>query len=297
MRVHVEAGGAAELTPALSLMAMQIVDGGRVLAAERRGSSWPVLVETDSGILFTKLRGAAQGPAALVAEVIVAELADSLGLPVPKRTLVRFRAQIESADQNDELRDLLRASEGINLGFAYLEGAVSFASATDVERVRPEIAAAIVWLDGLTANPDRTARNPNLLWWQDELWLIDHGAALAFQYALPDMDASAPRRPYVLREPHVLQRRAGHIQSRDEQFAQRLTRDMIVDAVAQVPDDFLVPLLHGATPRDTLVERRAAYVEYLVRRLEPARPFLEPIITPAHQQPRRGRPAWLERGR
>ena len=213
------------------------------------------------------------------------------------RTLVRFHPQIESADQNDELRDLLSASEGINLGFAYLEGAASFAPATDVERVPPGLAAAIVWLDGLTANPDRTARNPNLLWWQDELWLIDHGAAVAFQYGLPDMDSSAPRRPYVLREPHLLQLRAAELQSRDEQFAERLTRQAVVDAVARVPDEFLVPLLHGATPRDPLAERRKAYVEYLMRRLEPPRPFLEPMVTPANQQPRRGRPAWMERGR
>jgi hypothetical protein len=185
----------------------------------------------------------------------------------------------------------------MNLGFAYLEGAASFAPDTDVERIQPEIAAAILWLDGLTANPDRTARNPNLLWWQDALWLIDHGAALAFQYALPDMEASAPRRSYVLREPHLLQLRAADVESRDEQFAERLTRQAVVDAVAEVPDDFLVPLLHGTSPGDTLPERRRAYVEYLARRLEPPRPFLTPIVTPANQQPRRGRPAWMERGR
>src|SRR5690348_10957196 len=275
---------------------MQAVDGRRVLAAERRGSSWPVLVDTEAGVLFTKLRGAAQGPGALVAEVIVAELAESLGLSVPARTLVKFASNIESADQNDELRDLLRASEGLNLGFAYLEGAASFAPATDIDRVGPEVAAAIVWLDGLTANPDRTARNPNLLWFQDELWLIDHGAALPFQYALPDMDTSVPRRPYLLREPHLLQQRSSAAEW-DEQFAGRITRQAIIAAVGKVPDQFVAPLLHAAATRDALAERRLAYVEYLEHRLEAPRPFLEPMVTPAHQQPRRGRPQWMERGR
>lgn len=276
---------------------MHIVDGRRVLAAERRGSSWPVLVDTDAGVLFTKLRGAAQGPGALVAEVIVAELAESLGLRVPPRMLVKFAPDIESADQNDELADLLRASEGINLGFAHLDGAVNFVR-SDVERVPPEDAAAILWLDGLTANPDRTARNPNLLWWRDELWLIDHGAALAFQYALPDMDASAPRRPYLLREPHLLQTRAGKLAAHDTELASRVTQQHVVEAVAAVPDEFLAPLLHAPrVTRSALRERRAAYVEYLSRRLEAPRPFLEPAVAPSNQQPRRGRPAWLARGR
>ena len=277
---------------------MQIVDAHRVLAAERRGSSWPVLVETDAGVLFTKLRGAAQGPGALVAEVIVAELAEQLGMRVPARTLVRFGEDVDSLDRNDELGDLLRASEGLNLGFAYLEGAAAFAPGDDEERVDADAAAAIVWLDGLTANPDRTARNPNLLWWQGALWLIDHGAALSFQYALPEMDASAPRRPYVLREPHLLQARAGTLAASDERLGARITTEVTAAAVNAVPDEFLAPLI-GSVPvtRETLAERRAAYVDYLLRRMEPPRQFLEPVVTAPNEHPRRGRPAWLERGR
>src|SRR5947208_16976701 len=114
---------------------MQIVDARRVLSADRRGSSWPVLVETDDGVRFTKLRGAAQGTGALVAEVIVAELAESLGLRVPARALVEFPLNVDSVDENDELADLLRASAGLNLGFSYLEGASNFVPATDVARV------------------------------------------------------------------------------------------------------------------------------------------------------------------
>jgi hypothetical protein len=272
---------------------MQIVQGRRVLEAERRGSSWPVLVDTDAGVLFTKLRGAAQGPGALVAEVIVAELAASLGLRVPARTLVRFGPRMESLDQNDELADLLRASEGLNLGFAYLDGAASF-TPTDVDRVHADEAAAIVWLDGLTSNPDRTARNPNLLWWHDELWLIDHGAALAFQYALPDVDASAPRRPYILREPHLLATRAGALADWDARLASRLTRQAIERAIAVIPDEFLTPLL-GASAHDSgLAERRLSYIEYLEHRLDTPRPFLQPVIAPRAEQ-RRGRAAWLTR--
>ena len=51
----------------------------RVLATKRRGSSWPVVVETDDGRYLTKLSGAGHGVSALVAEVIVAAVADDRG--------------------------------------------------------------------------------------------------------------------------------------------------------------------------------------------------------------------------
>jgi hypothetical protein len=266
---------------------MQILDARRVLSADKRGSSWPVLVETDDGLRFTKLRGAAQGTGALVAEVIVAELAEALGLRVPARSLVRLGPGAESVDRNDELADLLRASAGINLGFAYLEDARYFVPDAEVERVAREDAAAIQWLDGLTSNPDRTARNPNLMWWSDGLWLIDHGAALGFQYSLPDVDPAAARRPYTLREAHVLHARAGDLTAWDAGLAARLPRDVVERAVAEVPDEFLAPL--GAA--------RSAYVEYLLNRLEAPRPFLEPVLAQGSQRPVRARPAWLDRRR
>jgi hypothetical protein len=276
---------------------MQIVDARRVLSADKRGSSWPVLVETDDGVCFTKLRGAAQGTAALVAEVVVAELAAALGLNVPARSLVRLPADVQSVDKNDELADLLRASAGVNLGFAYLDEAANFAPDADVESVRQEEAAAILWLDGLTSNPDRTARNPNLMWWRDGLWLIDHGAALGFQYSLPDVDPSSARRPYTLREPHLLQSRGPPLGEPDGAFAAMVTSGVVERAVAEVPDEFLVPLLSGAADATALRARRKAYVEFLSQRLAPPRPFLEIVLVQGSKRPVRGRPAWLERGR
>jgi hypothetical protein len=257
-----------------------------------------VLVQTDDGVRFTKLRGAAQGTGALVAEVIVAVLAESLGLRVPERSLIRFGPDVASDDQNDELADLLRASAGINLGFAFLDDARTFAPATDVAIVRQTEADAILWLDGLVANPDRTARNPNLLWRNDALWLIDHGAALSFQYALPTVEVDVARRPYLLREPHLLRDRVSDQPSVDTELASRLSLAVIERAVGEVPDEFLAPLLaRDATTVETLAQRRTAYVDYLSRRLESPRPFLTPVVAPPNEQPRRGRPQWVGRHR
>jgi hypothetical protein len=154
----------------------------------------------------------------------------------------------------------------------------------------------MLWLDGLVMNPDRTARNPNLLWWRDELWLIDHGAALGFQYALPNVDPAAARRPYTLREAHLFQSRASEVSAVDELFASRLSRELVDDAVEAVPDEFVVPLLGVPSPTPAAIRaRRAAYADYLWRRLDAPRPFLTPVVAPPNDQRGRSRPAWITR--
>jgi hypothetical protein len=263
-----------------------------VLAADLRGSSWPVVVETGNGARFTKLRGAGQGVLPLVAEVIVASLAEAIGLRVPERCLVELPPEIESLNKRDELRDLLDASVGLNLGFAYLDGARMF-TVDDVARVSEDDAAAIVWLDAFVMNPDRTARNPNLMWRRDALWLIDHGAALSFQYSWSDVTEAAPTRVFAPGDPHLLQSRVANIAEWDEILAARLTRETIERAVADVPDDFL--LAAGvANDGGALERRRAAYVAYLWKRLKSPRAFFQSMAEMSTPRAR-VRPDWLQR--
>ena len=262
----------------------------RVVSADRRGSSWPVLVETDDGMRFTKLRGAGQGTAALVAETIVASLAEAIGLNVPARSLVHIAPGVESLDRDGELRALLDASAGVNLGFAYLDGA-RVLQPSEAGRVSGDDAAAIVWLDRLVMNPDRTDRNPNLMWWRDRLWLIDHGAALGFQYGWSSVSEESPRRSTAF-DPHVLRDRAGNLEAWDDIFAARLDRSAVEDAVAGVPDEFLVPLVPPGVGGDVLRRRRAAYAAFLWKRLKSPRTWISP---PETERRRRGPPAWLAR--
>src|SRR5678815_3663679 len=92
-------------------------------------------------------------------------------------------------------------------------------------------------------NPDRTVRNPNLMRWRDRLWLIDHGAALGFQYVWSSVSEETPRKPFIVWEPHLLRDRAAKVAEWDELFASRLTREAIEATVASVPDSLLEPLL------------------------------------------------------
>ncbi len=257
----------------------------RILGADLRGSSWPVLAETDAGVRFVKLAGAGQGTPPLIAEIVVARIAEAIGLRVPARSLVTIDAGIESLERRDELRDLLERSIGINLGFDYLDGARMFVPA-DVDRVTADDATTILWLDALVMNPDRTARNPNMMWWKDRLWLIDHGAALGFQYSWTDVTESAPSRPFAIGDPHILQSRVANVAEWDELLAARLTRNTLEAALADVPDEFL-----GDDPS----RRRAAYVAFLWKRLKAPRTFFEPMATNSTPRVRGGRPDFLGR--
>src|SRR5881227_3063691 len=165
----------------------------RYVTPLREGGSLPGLVEADDdGLYVVKFRGAGQGLRALVAEVIVGELARRLGLLVPELVVVALDGRLGAAEPDPEIQELICASDGGNLGVDFLPGALSYSPA-DAWAPDPALAAEVVWLDALTTNVDRTARNPNLLLWHERLWLIDHGAALYLQHGGLDPAAHADR--------------------------------------------------------------------------------------------------------
>jgi hypothetical protein len=72
--------------------------------------------------------------------------------------------------------------------------------------VDPGMASDIVWLDCFITNVDRTARNTNMLMWNRELWLIDHGASLYFHHNWDNWKAQSEK-PFVQVKDHVLRHR------------------------------------------------------------------------------------------
>jgi hypothetical protein len=227
-----------------------------------------VLIETDAGVFYTKLRGAGQAPASLVSEIIVGELADALELPVPARVLIDLPPAVRTDDRDDELVGLLHRSIGRNLGFQVLSNARSFRP-VDVPQVDHELASKIVWLDGLVQNPDRTVQNPNLLWSHGQVWLIDHGACLGFQHSWPKVTEETPRASGWQLRGHLLRSRATRLSALDDALAARLRRGVLEAALEAVPDDFLSD--EGAEAKR---RRRAAYVAFLWKRLKFPRPFV-----------------------
>jgi len=234
----------------------------RYVTPLREGGSLPALVEADDdGLYVVKFRGAGQGPKALVAEVIVGELARALGFSVPELVVIELDPAIGRAEPDPEIQDLLLSSGGLNLGVDFLPGALPFSPAAGPPP-SADVAADVVWLDALATNVDRTAQNPNLLWWHGQLWLIDHGAALYFHHA-EDVSPEHARGRFGAVRDHVLLPFASAIAEADARLVDRVTRDAVERIVADVPTEWLGP--RGGD----------VYVDYLSRRLEVPRGFAE----------------------
>jgi hypothetical protein len=230
-----------------------------------------VVVETTAGEQVVKLRGAAQGTASLVAEVLVAAIADRLHLPVPPHRLITLSPDTPTDDRNDELADLLGASIGENLGFRFLPAARPL-QAGDLSRVPRDFAAQVRWLDWLVLNPDRRPENPNILVDGPRFWLIDHGAALPFHHDWSAVTEATPLRR-ELTSPHLFSARANDLPAWDPLLTALLTRESLAGAVAEVPDSFLQPLLPPGSTMAMLQRRRAAYQAFLWKRLQGPRDF------------------------
>jgi hypothetical protein len=231
----------------------------RYAMALREGGSLPGLVEADDdGLYVVKFRGAGQGLPALVAEVIVGELARRLGLLVPELVTVDVDPTLGAAEPDPEIQDLINASAGSNLGVDFLPGALPYTPSSPWVP-DPRLAADVVWLDALTTNVDRTPRNPNLLIWHDRLWLIDHGAALYLQHQ-GLRPAEQFDRPFPLIAEHVLLPHAGSILDAQDRLAPGVDLRLLEEVVGLVPDGWFT------------ADGPEAYVEYLARRVQGA-PF------------------------
>jgi hypothetical protein len=248
---------------------MQTLRAVRVLSA-LRGSTWPVLALVGERKLLVKLRGTAEGSLPLIAEIIVGALAEALGLATPERYLVELPPDVPTDDPHQELHDLLARSVGLCLGFRFLDG-FRDVTVADAGRIAPELAARIVWLDALVQNPDRTAKNPNLMIKAGQIWLIDHGAALAFHHDWRSVTEQAPRDAGNFVADHLLQVSPEQLQAADAALAPKINRDTLEQALAQVPSDFFSA--HSSEPP---TRQRAAYVAYLSKRLRAPRPYVSP---------------------
>jgi hypothetical protein len=249
-----------------SITALRSVTATRYVTPLREGGSMPGLVEADDdGLYVLKFRGAGQGPRALVAELVAGELGRALGLAVPEIVLIDLDPGLGRAEPDPEIQELIASSGGRNVGLDFLPAALPFVPGAAAPP-SAELAAAIVWFDALMTNVDRTPRNPNLLCWHGRLWLIDHGAALYLQHGAGDLPALA-HRPFPLIREHVLLSYAGSIAEADARLAPLLTPALVEAVVTGVPSEWL-----GGDDGD---DTRRAYVEYLLRRLEAPRGFVE----------------------
>ncbi|HKU16836.1 MAG TPA: HipA family kinase [Steroidobacteraceae bacterium] len=250
----------------------------RYVTPLREGGSVPAIVEADDeGMYVLKFRGAAQGPKALVAELLAGEIGRAADLPVPEIVLIQLDPDLARTEPDPEIQDLIRASGGLNVALDYLPGAVTFDPV--IHRPAPALASAVVWFDAFVSNVDRTARNTNMLMWHRQLHLIDQGAALYFHHAWDARYLERSHDPFARISEHVLLPFATALPEAHESMLERLTPQIMHALVALIPD----ALLPGDSTFATPAEQRSAYQRYLLRRLEPPHEFFTEALR-AHAQ-------------
>lgn len=240
---------------------LRTITATRYVTPLREGGSLPGLVEADDlGTYVVKFHGAGQGRKVLVAEIVSGELARRLDLPVPELAVIELDPVVARHEPDEEVQDLLRASAGRNLAMDFLPGALGYDPLA--HHVDPLLASRVLWFDALVSNVDRSWRNPNLLVWHGALQLIDHGATLFFHHDWSRAERLVER-PYEVGD-HVLSGAATRRTEAAEQLAPRVTGELLDDALAQVPDEWLEGEPGFGSPDDV----RAAYRDHLLRRVD-----------------------------
>lgn len=241
----------------------------RYIVPLREGGSLPALAEADDEFKYVvKFKGGGHGAKAVISELIGGEVARRAGLRVPELVFLDLDDDFGRTEGDEEIQDLLRASTGLNLGLSFLNGAFSWDVA--VNTTDALTASRIVWLDAFLTNVDRTALNTNMLWWNKELWLIDHGSSLYFHHNWSGWEKAALS-PFPYVDKHALLPLASELEAVDEEMHRRITPEFLDEVVALIPDEWL----RESFPEISVEEQRRVYREFLQTRLSNSKIFVD----------------------
>jgi hypothetical protein len=243
----------------------------RYMQPLREGGSLPALAEADDDFKYViKFKGGGHGVKTLIAELIGGEIARALGLKVPEIVFAELDECFGRSEGDEEIQDLLKASQGLNLGLHFLSGSFTYDPA--VTKIDPLLASKIVWLDSLITNVDRSFRNTNMLIWHKELWLIDHGSCLYFQYTWEGWEKKATS-PFLYIKDHVLLAQATQMEDADRICRELITENKIREIVQLIPDEWLNWELQDETPE----QLRTVYCTFLSNRLNYSNQFIQTV--------------------
>jgi hypothetical protein len=247
---------------------LRTVNVTRYITPLREGGSLPALAEADDDFKYVlKFKGSGHREKALIAELIGGEVARALGLPVPELVFANLDESFGRTEGDEEIQDLLQASQGMNLALHFLSGAITFDPV--VTKVEPKLASQIVWLDAFITNVDRTFKNTNMLIWHKELWLIDHGACLYFHHSWSNWETAA-KSPFAFIKDHVLLPQASLLEEVNTEYNALLNETIISAIVNLIPDEWLA----WDDTEDTPDQLRSVYKQFLLTRLQHSTNFL-----------------------
>ncbi|HEY3901120.1 MAG TPA: HipA family kinase [Chthoniobacter sp.] len=178
----------------LQLSAVGFVKGVTV------GRNRPLLLSCEDGggkafEVVVKFRGREMDSRAQIAEIVCAQLADDLGLEVPRAAVVDVSAEFAEVVPDPAMAAQIQQSLGANFGSIHLgAGFTTWPSGKAPHGGQRDPAAMIFSFDTLVQNADRRSGNPNLWARSDRLGVYDHEQAFAFLY-LPMIGGA--KRPWV----------------------------------------------------------------------------------------------------
>lgn len=242
-------------------MDLRTVNVTRYIMPLREGGSLPALADADDGFKYVlKFRGTGHGTKALVSELLGGVVAHTLGFKVPEYVFINLDEAFGRTEGDEEIQDLLQGSRGLNLGLHFLSGALTFDPL--MTKVDSKLASQVVWLDAFLTNVDRTARNTNMLYWNKELWLIDHGASLYFHHSWVNYEKYAVS-PFPQIKDHVLLPYASELESGDKEFRAILTDEKIREITNLLPNDWL----NWGGEEESPEEIKNVYYNFLTERI------------------------------
>ena len=245
----------------MSKIEIRTVEVLQYLKPLREGGSLPAIVQADDDILYVlKFRGAGQGTKALIAELIGGLLAKEIGLKVPEIVFMNLDDSFSKTEPDEEIQDLLKFSVGLNLGLHYLSGSITYDPLVSIADSLS--ASKVVLLDSIISNIDRTVKNTNLLNWNKELWLIDHGASLYFHHNWSTWENHLDKTFPNIKD-HVLLERAENLSEASKEIKRLITKDKIKEIVSLIPEDWL----HDESTDLSPTEMRLAYISILNSKL------------------------------
>ncbi|WP_294203601.1 HipA family kinase [uncultured Chryseobacterium sp.] len=239
----------------------------RYILPLREGGSLPALAEADDDFKYVlKFRGAGHGVKMLISELLGGKITEALGLKIPELVFVNLDVDFGRTEADEEIQDLLKNSEGLNLGLHYLSESITYDPGI---RIDPLLASKIVWLDAFITNIDRTFKNTNMLMWHKELWIIDNGASFYFHHSWQNFDTAA-KTPFKYVKDHVLLPQATMLDEADTFAKKVLNEDVFRQITDLIPQDWL----HWEDAEESPDEIRDIYFNFLKTRLEHSEIFL-----------------------
>lgn len=242
----------------------------RYILPLREGGSLPALAEADDEYKYVvKFKGSGHREKSVIAELLGGEIARRLKFKVPEIIFLTVDEAFGRTEADEEIQDLLKFSQGTNLGLHFLSGAINYDP--NVMKVDEDLASKVVWLDAYITNVDRTFRNTNMLMWYKELWLIDHGSSFFFHHSWVNWEKQAVS-PFEFIKDHVLLPQATQIEKADEELKPLLTDEFIDKLVNLIPDEWL-----NFDWNHTPDELRKVYADFLKIRRDNSEIFVKEV--------------------